>query len=129
MNLNVLAGFATLLCLQLAGEVLARLLSLPVPGPVVGLLLLTIGLVAIPPLAEWVSEAAQALLSHLSLLFIPAGVGVIVHLGRLDGVVLAVSLTLIGSSVLGICATALTLQRLMRGRTTRPVNNEDSRRD
>ncbi len=117
--MKLLVGFTALLCLQLAGEIVTRLFALPIPGPVVGLFLLLVALPLIPGLAELVDDAAQALLAHLSLLFIPAGVGVIVYIGRLDGVIVAASATLVGSTVIGLCVTALTLQRLMRGRSTR----------
>jgi holin-like protein len=117
--MNALKGFVILLALQLCGEILARMLSLPIPGPVVGLLLLLTGLALIPGLATLVEEAAQTLLSHLSLLFIPAGVGVVVHLGRLDGAVLGVTMTLAISTLIGLSVTALSLQYLMRGRKTR----------
>ena len=117
--MKALSGFAILLCLQLCGEVAARLLGLPIPGPVIGLLLLFSGLVLIPGLHERVAYAAQVLLAHLSLLFIPAGVGVIVHLARLDGAVIGVTLTLLLSTLIGLSVTALTLQNLMRGRRTR----------
>lgn len=117
--MNILLGFTVLLSLQLLGEILTRLLQLPVPGPVVGLLLLLCALTSFPRIRTLVQDAANALLAHLSLLFIPAGVGVVVHINRLDGVVLAVALTLVLSTIVGLCVTALSLQYLMRGRTTR----------
>jgi len=117
--MSILRGFTILLVLQLLGEVLSRWLALPVPGPVVGLALLLCVLVVRPALARHVDGASDALLAHLSLLFIPAGVGVLVHIDRLDGALAGVALTLGVSTLLGMAVTALTLQRLMRGRTTR----------
>lgn len=105
---------------------LARLLGLPVPGPVIGLLLLFTGLVLIPGLSARVADAAQALLAHLSLLFIPAGVGVIVHLPRLDGAIIGVTVTLLLSTLIGLSVTALTLQNLMRGRRTRHDSHDSA---
>jgi holin-like protein len=74
---------ALLLC-QLAGEVLSRVLHLPVPGPVLGMLLLFVILLArgrLSPQGEQPPEAlarvSDTLLSQLGLLFVPAGVGVI----------------------------------------------------
>jgi len=115
----ILRGLAILLCLQLAGEVLSRLLALPLPGPVIGLALLLCVLIVRPSLIGHVEGGSDALLAHLSLLFIPAGVGVLVHIDRLDGALVGVALTLGISTLLGMTVTALTLQRLMRGRTTR----------
>ena len=99
----MLRGVFILLAFQLAGEILARGLSLPAPGPVVGFALL------VAALAIWsawrpfddealassdVGKAATGLLGVLSLLFVPAGVGVVQYLGLLreQGVALAVSL-------------------------------------
>ena len=70
-----LRGLAWLLALQSAGELLSRGLSLPFPGPVVGMLLLLVAL-RWPLVREPVAVCADFLLSHLSLLFVPVGVGV-----------------------------------------------------
>ena len=65
-----------LLVFQLVGEVLSRA-ALPVmPGPVLGLVLLLVAMVVFPRLAEAIRPTANGILSHLSLLFVPAGVGV-----------------------------------------------------
>ena len=113
--MRLLTGFTLLLALQIAGEAVVRLTALPVPGPVVGLLLLLGALVALPALEPRVADASGALLSHLSLLFVPAGVGVVVHLARLEGAVLGVAVTLALSTLAGLAVTALVLQRLLRG--------------
>jgi len=123
--MNMLRGFTALLGLQLAGEILSRLLSLPIPGPVIGLMLLLALLTLRPMLVPLVSRAGDALLAHLSLLFIPAGVGVLVHIDRLDGALFGVAMTLASSTLLGLAVTALTLQRLMRGRPTRHTRATD----
>lgn len=66
-----------LLGCQLVGEVIARGLDLPVPGPVVGMVVLFVVLqVRRPPATANVFRTSDALLRHLQLLFIPAGVGV-----------------------------------------------------
>ena len=94
--------FILLLC-QLVGEALARGLGLPAPGPVIGLAVLTLGLWAWSrrrPMSDEeigesdVGRAAGGLLGSLSLLFVPAGVGVVQYAGLLgqNGVALAASL-------------------------------------
>ena len=112
--MDLLRAFALLLGLQLLGETLDRLFAPSVPGPVAGLVLLLLGLLAWQPLARHVAPATDALLAHLSLLFVPAGVGVVVHLERLDGAVGGVVATLLGSTVIGLCVTSLVLQALLR---------------
>ncbi|MFC0283592.1 CidA/LrgA family protein [Camelimonas abortus] len=75
---NVLMGLAGLLLCQLAGEAVSRLLALPVPGPVTGMALMAAILLlrgGRPP--EPVVQASRGLIGVLSLLFVPAGVGVI----------------------------------------------------
>jgi holin-like protein len=80
---RLVPAFLALLSAQLTGEALARLVGLPLPGPVIGLILLLAGCIAFPGLAALVRPIAQGILGHLSLLFVPAGVGVIGHLGLL----------------------------------------------
>ena len=67
----MLAGFALLMLCQLAGEALVKISALPVPGPVVGMVLLAGLLAARAPLPSGLTGTAQALLGNLSLLFVP----------------------------------------------------------
>jgi len=110
----MLAAITLLLVFQLAGEVLAHALGLPVPGPVIGLALLFATLAARRQVAEGVRDTANGLLSHLSLLFVPAGTGVLVHLDRLGAELAPIAIALIASTVLTIATTAMTMRWLMR---------------
>jgi holin-like protein len=106
-----LRGLAWLLVLQSAGELLARGLALPFPGPVVGMVLLLAAL-HWSLVREPVAECAEFLLSHLSLLFIPVGVGVMTHLallGQYGGRMLVV---IVLSTWIGLAVTALVLYHL-----------------
>ena len=76
----MIATLTILLLFQLGGEVLARAFGLPLPGPVIGIVGLFGLLLLQPTLAQRMAETANALLAHLSLLFVPAGVGVVQHL-------------------------------------------------
>ena len=111
--MNILQGLAWLLICQSAGEALARLVHLRLPGPVLGLLLL-IALLQWPWVRASVGAAADALLAHLSLLFVPVGVGVMTHLGLLQQygwqILLAISL----STWVGLAVTAGVLKALLR---------------
>jgi holin-like protein len=116
----MLAGLTWLLVFQSAGELIARLLHLPVPGPVIGMILLFIALRirhGIPPVLDLTAGHLQ---KHLSLLFVPAGVGVITYgtlLAREWG---AIALALVASTILSIAATALGMTWLVqRGRRAR----------
>jgi holin-like protein len=110
----LIAALATLLVFQLLGEALVRTLGLPVPGPVLGLALLLPLLAWRPAVLTMVRPTAQTLLQHLSLLFVPAGVGVMLHLNRIGQEALAIGVALVVSTWVGLVVAALTLQWLMR---------------
>src|SRR3984893_149173 len=121
----MIASLSLILLCQLAGEVIVRGLGLAVPGPVIGLMFLLILLLARDRFAvlargplreEGVENASRGLLAHLSLLFVPAGVGVVQKLDLIaaHGIafvgVLAVSVVV---TLLMTVATFLVASRLM----------------
>jgi putative effector of murein hydrolase LrgA (UPF0299 family) len=103
----MLNAILILLACQLAGEATTRSLGLPLPGPVLGLVLLLCGLAVFPGLPALMRPLASGLLAHLSLLFVPAGVGVIGHLDRLGGQGAVLLAALVISTALAIAAGAL----------------------
>ena len=109
-----LAGVTWLLLFQCAGEALSRLLGLPVPGPVVGMLLLFVVLCVPDRFPDSIGTAADGLARHLSLLFVPAGVGVMMYFGRLASEWLPIALALLVSTIAAIAASALTFAALVR---------------
>ena len=111
--MNALRGLAVLLVLQAIGEALAHALALPLPGPVVGMILL-IPALTFPQLREPVKAAAEALLGHLSLLFIPVGVGVITHLDMISRYGVRLLVVIVVSTWIGMAVTALLLNVLLR---------------
>ena len=110
----MLGALTILLVFQLIGEVLAQIFALPVPGPVIGMALLFAALALRGGPSAELRDTAQGLLQHLSLLFVPAGVGVMLHFHRIGDEWLPLAASLIGSTVLTIAATALVLRALMR---------------
>ena len=106
-----LIGLAWLLAFQSIGELLARGLGLPFPGPVVGMLLLLLAL-------RWelvrqpVGLCADFLLSHLSLLFVPVGVGVMTHLSLVSQYGFRMLAVVVLSTLAGLAVTALCLHWL-----------------
>jgi holin-like protein len=110
----MLNGLTLLLVVQLVGEGVARGLKLPVPGPVVGLLLTLFLLKAVPQVRQMLGEAANGLLSHLSLLFIPAGVGVVMYVRELAQDLVPIAIAIIVSTIVGLGVTAWVAQRLLR---------------
>ena len=118
-----LQGLAWLLALQLAGELLARALRLPFPGPVIGMVLLMLAL-RWPAVRVPVAGVARFLLAHLSLLFVPVGVGVITHLDLLRQHGVALLLVLLLSTWVGLAVTAAVLRALLRRDAARQARQE-----
>jgi holin-like protein len=103
----MLETLAALLVFQTVGEVLSYSLRLPVPGPVLGMVLL-VGLLLLRPSAiERLRPTSLELLKHLSLLFVPAGVGVMLHLARIGQEWFPIVVSLLVSTALAIAVTAL----------------------
>ena len=128
----MIASLSLILLCQLAGEVFVRGLGLPMPGPVVGLLLLLVLLLARdrfmvmargPLQQDGVENASRSLLAHLSLLFVPAGVGVVQKLDLIAEhgiaiiVILAISVVV---TLLVTVATFLLAGRLLSRRGSAP---------
>ena len=99
---------------QLAGEALTKAAQLPVPGPVCGMAFLFIGLLFYGRVPEGLGKVADALLLNLSLLFVPAGVGIMLHFKLLAGDWLPLSAALILSTLLTIGVTASLMAFLSR---------------
>ena len=112
--MNALRGLVWLLVFQSSGELLARSLGLPLPGPVIGMVLLVWAL-RWPAVQQPVSGTAQFLLSHLSLLFIPVGVGVMTHLSLVSHYGARMLAVVVLSTLVGLGVTALVLHRLGGG--------------
>jgi len=126
----MIASLSLILLCQLAGEVFVRGLSLPIPGPVVGLLLLLVLLLARdrfkvmargPLQQDGVENASRNLLAHLSLLFVPAGVGVVQKLDLIAEHGIAIIVILAISVVVTLLVTVgtflLASRLLSRGRS------------
>jgi holin-like protein len=125
----MIAALATLLVFQLIGEALVRALSVPVPGPVVGMALLLLALVLRPATLQAIKPTTQTLLQHLSLLFVPAGVGVMLHLERLGDEALAIGVALVVSTLVGLASAALTMAWLMKRGSSGSLPPDPSRVD
>ncbi|MXP62521.1 CidA/LrgA family protein [Roseomonas sp. M0104] len=120
----MIPGLAILLGCQLVGEVLARSLHMPVPGPVIGMALLFLGLLARDQLwpraarpdpgTPGLGQVADALLGSLGLLFVPAGLGVVVYGPQLARSWAPLSLAIVVGTLLCIAFTGRVAQALMR---------------
>ncbi|MBB2915822.1 CidA/LrgA family protein [Cupriavidus alkaliphilus] len=116
----MLQTFAILLVFQSVGEVISYALTLPVPGPVLGMILLFGWLVFDDRLLPVIQGTTTELLKHLSLLFVPAGVGIMVHANRIEGEWMPILVALVVSTWLAIATTAVVTRMLMRKRSGTP---------
>ncbi len=109
-----LFGITALLIFQLIGEISVRLFELPIPGPVAGLLYLLIVLLIISkfrkPTPVSLEQTSLTLLNHLSLLFVPAGVGVMVHFQRLEEEWIPIVVALFSGVLITMAVTAISMK-------------------
>jgi holin-like protein len=110
--MQTLRGLAILLLAQSAGEAIARLTDAPLPGPVLGMLLLLLAL-RWPAVRAPVEAAAETLLAHLSLLFVPVGVGVLVHVELIAQYGLRMLVVVVLATWIALAVTALVLRALL----------------
>lgn len=109
-----LLGLTVLLVCQLAGELISHGLGIPVPGPVIGLVLLLAGL-QLRGRRDPLDAVADGLLRYLPLLFVPAGVGVVRYRALIADEWPAIVATLLVSTAIALVTTGLCMQRLLRG--------------
>lgn len=112
--MEVLQTFTKLLAFQAIGEWLVYALSLPIPGPVIGALLLFIFLILKDGAAAKMAPASSQLLGNLTLFFVPAAVGIMVHLQRVGREWLPISVALVASTVVTVVVTAAAIRRLRK---------------
>lgn len=114
-------GYITIIfACQLAGELSIAALGLPIPGPVAGMLILLAGLVIRGSAPEDLGKVGDFLLSNFSLLFVPAGVGVMLHAGLLGREWLPLAVALVASTLITIAVTAWTMRWL-----SKPADGDD----
>jgi holin-like protein len=112
----MLNALTLLVSCQFVGEILARGAGLPIPGPVVGLLLLLAGLIFRARLGrggpgEALKATASGLLGNLGLLFVPAGVGVVTQLDVLGRNWLPITVAILISTFIGLMVAGWVMQR------------------
>lgn len=123
----MIVSFTLILLAQLVGEVLARATALSVPGPVIGMALLFLFMVlrdrwsgiasrilAAPLVDGTLERSGKGLLAHLSLMFIPAGAGIVGRLDVLEAHGLALAGVVVVSTLATLSATALTFVAVKR---------------
>ncbi|UUX49107.1 CidA/LrgA family protein [Nisaea acidiphila] len=110
----MIGAITLLLGCHLLGELFIAATGLPLPGPVVGMVILFTGLMTRGGVPDSVAQVSDTLLRNLSLLFVPAGVGVMLHLSLIEKEWLGVTAALIGSSAITVIFTALLMVGLKK---------------
>jgi putative effector of murein hydrolase LrgA (UPF0299 family) len=112
----MIRSLSILVLLQLGGEVLAKALSLPLPGGLVGLLLLLLALLVRRRVDSEMQQTSQVLLQNLMLLFIPFIAGIVAQLDQLKAQWLSFLAACVLGAVASLVATAWTLRRMLSAR-------------
>ena len=111
---SLLQGFALLLFLQWISTEIIAFLGIPFPPPLLGMPILTALLCTGVIKENYIEDICTALIDKMALLFLPAGVSMILYLDVIKAELLPISLTVILSSVIILCSTALVLEMLLR---------------
>ncbi|PIG08033.1 CidA/LrgA family protein [Comamonas sp. 26] len=122
----MLYAIAVLFAFQLLGEFLARISGLPLPGALVGTLLLLVGLLFYKRLPKPLEDTAQVLLQNMMLLFIPVIAGVMLEFGHLRREWLPFVLACVLGAAITFTATALTFRFFLQRQRTLQSSNEDN---
>lgn len=122
----MLNALTLIFCCQLIGELFVKAAELPIPGPVCGMALLFAGLLIRGGIPENIATLGDVMLGNLSLLFVPAGVGVMLHLKLMSAEFIPITVALVGSTLITIAVTALLMQWLGRRSSIATKNEGDA---
>ena len=112
-----------ILLYQLIGELFQKFFGLSIPGPVIGLVLLLLTLLLIQKrqrvvtIKEDLFNSAEILLNYLPLLFIPVGVGVVMHLSLLEDNLASVVFVIILGTLSTLALTGYIMEKILRKKT------------
>ncbi len=112
--MHFINGLTIILIYQLLGEVAVRLLAVSVPGPVLGMLLLLLTLLLKPKIHKSIDTVADGLLSHLSLLFVPAGVGIMLYFNLIASQWVPIVIAILAGTMITMLVSAGTLWLSLR---------------
>lgn len=112
----MLEALTAILLFQLLGEALAFVLTLPLPGPVIGMVGLFIAWPYLGRMRQAIEQISATLLGHLGLLFVPAGVGVMLHIGLIARWWLPLLLAVVLSTAVAMATAAWLFDRMQRRR-------------
>lgn len=110
-----------LLSIYFSGEILSKLLNLPIPGNIVGMILLFVLLTSNIIKVEKVENLANFFLDHLAFFFIPASVGLMTSFASLKGSIFKIILLCILTTIIVIAVTGITVQFICNRKSIKEV--------
>lgn len=110
----MLASIALIFGFQVVGEALNHFFGVPIPGPVIGMVLMLFAFLLRDRLVDQVRPSAGVLLANLSLLFVPAGVGIMRHGERFMNEGVAIMVTVVLTTVIAMVVTVWTIMLVMK---------------
>lgn len=111
-----MSGVLALVACQFAGEIVTRVLGLPVPGPIVGMMLLLMALFGVGDVPAELERVSKLIISLLPLLVIPAGAGIIENASAFSGDALAILIALVVSTLAGLIVSGVVARALIERR-------------
>ena len=115
--MNKLGQFGVILGILFLGEVLQARFNLPIPATILAMILLLLLLMLKIVRLKWVEDMGNILLDNLSILFIPAGVGIMKELGVFKGKMISLSIIILISTIIVMVVTGYTIQ-VLEGKKT-----------
>lgn len=113
--MKLLRQLLIILAICFLGEALKIILKIPVPGNVIGMIILLVALCTGIIKIEMIKEVSDFLLSHLAFFFIPAGVGLISCLSDVKGSIFPILMVLIITTIIIMAVTGIVVQLVKRG--------------
>jgi holin-like protein len=114
--MKYLRQLAIILAICFIGEVLNKLLNIPIPGNVIGMIILLISLLTGLIKLEAIEDVAEFLLKHLAFFFVPAGVGIISSMDIIKANLFPMLVVILLSAIVVMVVTGITVQILKGGK-------------
>lgn len=105
--MSLVLSLSIIFACLLVGELLAALFGLPLPGSIIGLVILTVLLQTKVVKVEWIEKTANVLIKYMSFFFIPPGVGLICYLGLLKAQWCPIVVSCVVSTLFVLASSAL----------------------
>lgn len=113
--MKLLRQFLIILIVCFLGEVLNKVVHVPLPGSIIGMILLFIFLITGIVKVGMIEDISKFLLDHLAFFFIPSGVGLLAYMGILSKNLLPILIICSVTTILVMLVTGLTIQ-FIKGR-------------